>query len=76
MAVEMYQDEVAFGVGSPHSSWFAMMDMQFFVVEEPHSTVPADTSLALCQSSFSGVKLAGFCLLSLSPVIAQPWVIG
>ena len=34
MAVEMYQDQVAFGVRSPHPSRFSMMDMQFFVVEE------------------------------------------
>jgi transposase len=34
MAVEMYQDHVAFGVGSPHSPRFPMVDMQFFLVEE------------------------------------------
>jgi len=34
MAVEMYQDQVAFGVGSPHPPWFPMMDVQLFVIEE------------------------------------------
>jgi hypothetical protein len=75
MAVEMYQDQVAFGVRSPYSPWFAMMDMQFFIVEERHSTLPADTMLAERQSSFSRIEPSSFGVGASFPVVAQPWVI-
>ena len=69
VAVQMYQFSVAAHVRASLGSWYGVMAMQFFTVDELHATESADPALVVGHVDVPAAEVFGIHLLPFPPIV-------
>ena len=69
VAVQVYQFAVATRIRAIPGSWYGVMAMQLFTIDERHATESADPALVVGHIQILGAEVFGIHLLPFPPVV-------
>src|SRR5271165_6783882 len=76
VAVQVYQFSVATRIRAIPGSWYCVMAMKLFTIDEIHATESADPALVVGHVDIPGAEVFRIHLLPFPPVIPQIRVVG